>query len=210
MSNWNEQDHPRVPGGDINGGQFTSKQVGTAARAASAAANVGVPEHVLLNRAVAISRLQYERFYAWDPVTGKQTQDLRGTRDRVEKTIDLTPNDMANSITMHNHPSGNRSAMFSDNDLAMFEYWNTAENWVVAGDFVMVIKRPKAGWPSFLSSRLTGALVEELVKVSGAFGVQLFQNAYGTSIPEMRDAVVRSYQSIGAEAYWFQHRRGKE
>lgn len=33
-SNWNEADHPRVPGGDINGGQFTEKGMATAAKAA--------------------------------------------------------------------------------------------------------------------------------------------------------------------------------
>lgn len=44
MSNWNEQDHPRVGSGNINGGQFTSKQVGTATKAAKEAAGVEVKQ----------------------------------------------------------------------------------------------------------------------------------------------------------------------
>lgn len=38
MTNWNEEDHPRVPKGDINGGQFTSKQISSAANSARDAA----------------------------------------------------------------------------------------------------------------------------------------------------------------------------
>jgi len=34
MAEWDESKHPRVPSGDVNGGQFTDKQVSAAAGAA--------------------------------------------------------------------------------------------------------------------------------------------------------------------------------
>lgn len=37
MTNWNEVDHPRVPQGGINGGQFTDKDVNAAALSANVA-----------------------------------------------------------------------------------------------------------------------------------------------------------------------------
>lgn len=36
MSGWDESKHPRVPGGKVNGGQFTEKEMDTAVGAARA------------------------------------------------------------------------------------------------------------------------------------------------------------------------------
>lgn len=40
MAEWDESKHPRVPSGDVNGGQFTDKQVSAAAGAAREAAGL--------------------------------------------------------------------------------------------------------------------------------------------------------------------------
>ena len=62
---WDEAKHPRVPGGKVNGGQFTDKEVGVATDAARKGAQLPSLDDCVLSEAEKIADLEKERLRGW-------------------------------------------------------------------------------------------------------------------------------------------------
>lgn len=209
MSTWNEQDHPRVPGGKVNGGQFTDKQLNTAVDAAQSAAGLpAMVERSIMAKVEEIADLDHERLYIFNPTTGQALYKVEGTEDSVELDA-FYRSKCVNNALLHNHPGGDRYLMFSFADLGLFQSYNVKEAWLTAGDHVLVVRRPAAmyQWPHRAGSRIVERIVDGLAQIGDEAGwaslddVQWMHNA-NASLPEVRDVVVDAYKSVGLEAYW--------
>lgn len=197
MSGWDESRHPRVPGGGVNGGQFTEKEMETAVGAATKAAGVGASEldRNLMEAARQISDLPQERALIFDPKTGEpaywtdpETGEVSLYLQGDEHSVNVTTaehDQMKGKVVMHNHPGGNPT--FSSQDLVTARRLKTPLEVLVAGDWLIKAHQPKGGWPvidrEFIFKhdlRMIGALttsfrLEDLEKVryTGAVSEEL-------------------------------------
>lgn len=64
---WREEDHPRVPAGNIYSGQFTDDQLTTASKVTEVYAGLRSPEENIIERAGEIADLDHERLYIFYP-----------------------------------------------------------------------------------------------------------------------------------------------
>lgn len=133
---------------------------------------------------------------------GTLVQHVRGTEQRVSVDT-VNSSDMENSIMLHNHPGGNAYLRFSGNDFETIGWTDAAEMRLVAGDYMLSVKRPKRGWnitSSFLE-KINSTVTNGLLKLLSEGKVVYTDFGAGGNIhkdlDEIRQIYLDAYTKVG-------------